>query len=226
MHPVIFTSYNHAVDPRLAEYQSLVIEKLRNGIPFLPLKYGFTENEMLHGDILNKAIHKVFYEMGADCILIVDVDAIPLSTESLEETLHVAYSGHVVGNIQRSNHFENGQHVYVGSSYICFTRYIFEAAGSPTMCYNNKYDTCELLTVNAERFNIPVTKFMPTHVDSPWVDSNGNLGYWNLADGMPKYGIGTTFSYENKPMSYHLFSSRHHIYNQYFFDKCQSILSK
>ena len=103
---------------------------------------------MNHGDILNKAVHKIFYEMGADCILIVDIDAIPLSTEALEETLHIAYSGHVVGNIQRSNHCDNDKHVYVGSSYNCFTRYTYENAGSPTMCYNAKYDTCELLTVN------------------------------------------------------------------------------
>lgn len=226
MYPIIFTSYNQVVDPIIAQLQGSVIEKFRNGIPFLPLNYGFTEDILLHGDILNKAIHKVFYEIGADSIFIMDVDAIPLSTESIEETLHLAYQGHLVGNIQRSNHLNNNQHVYVGSSYLCFTRETFERAGSPTMCYNNTYDTVEIFSVNAEKIGIPITKFMPIKVDSPWTGSDGVEGYWDLADGMPQYGIGTTFEYNNKPMSYHLFCSRVNTYNKFFIDKCNEILNQ
>lgn len=223
MKPIIISTYNNQIDPRIAMYQKMVIDKFRHQTPFLSINYPYTSDEMLHGDILNKYVHHAFYTLGADCILLLDVDAVPLSTQAVITTLHYAYQNYLVGNIQRSNHYNNQQHTYCAPSYCCFTREVYEAAGSPTMSYNSQYDTGELLTVNAAKNSIPIIKFMPTKIDAP-INPQGE--YWDLADGMPKYGIGTTFSFDGNDISYHLFSSRDHIFNNYFFDRCHSLIMK
>jgi len=220
MRPIIVTPYNNKVDVSIVYHQREVVNKLRNGIPFIP--YDYTGSDMLHPDACNKLMHKVFYEYqeGADCVLFLDIDCIPLSREMLEWTFHQAYSGRLIGNAQRSNHYQNDQHVYAAPSYFCFTRETFEKAWSPTMSFSKKYDCGELLTVNCRKVGIPVDLLMPRTYDS----LNHDGGLWNLADGMPKYGIGTTFSNSHTDVSYHLFCSRFGEHNKYFVDKCRQIL--
>lgn len=220
MRPIIVTCYDKNVDVSIVYYQKMVVDRFRNGIPFMP--YDYTGNDMLHGDVCNKLIHRVFYEyqQGADCVLFLDVDCVPLSREALEWTFYQAYSGKVVGNAQRSNHYENDRHVYAAPSYLCFTRDAFEKAWSPTMSFSKKYDCGELLTVNARKADISVQLLMPTTYDS--LNEDGKL--WDLADGMPKYGVGTTFSNGYIDISYHLFCSRLRKFNEYFVDRCRKIL--
>lgn len=220
MKPIIVTGYNSNIDPKVVYYQKMVVDKLRGSIPFFA--YDYTGSDMLHGDVCNKLIHKFFYEYqeGADCILFLDIDCIPLSEKAIHWTFEQAYSGQLVGNAQRSNHYDNDQHVFAAISYAAFTRETYEKAGSPTMTFSKKYDCSELLTVNCEKNNIPVNLLMPTKSDS----TNEDGSYWNLADGMPEYGIGTTFSNGDMDISYHLFCTRFHKYNKLFFNKCHSII--
>lgn len=223
MRPAIFTTFNNAIDKRIPVYQSMVIEKFRDDIPFFPVHYTYPETDFLHGDILNKVVHRLFYERGADCILMLDVDAIPVSKEALDFTFDFAYKGYLVGNAQRSNHIQNNKHVYVAPSYACFSKDTYEAAGCPTMIYNHMGDNLEQFCFNCEKLKMPVEKLLPYEVEAPY---NEEGDYWDLADDMPKYGLGTTFAYKEKPISYHLFSAR---YNQEknlkrFFNKCHSII--
>lgn len=220
MRPVIVTGFNKNINIDIIFYQKEVINKLRKNIPFF--SYDYSGSDMLHGDVCNKLIHKLFYEYQetANSILILDVDCIPLSSEAIEWTFHQAYSGKLVGNIQRSNHYENEQHVYVAPSYLCITKETYEKAMSPTMAYSNKYDCGELLTINCEKNNIPIEFCMPVQSDS----LNYEDKLWDLADGMPKYGIGTTFSNGRNLISYHLFCSTFNKYNHFFVNKCKEIL--
>lgn len=220
MRPIIVTGYDKNISIDIVFHQKQVVDKLRRGIPFF--SYNYSGSDLLHGDVCNKLVHKMFYEYqeGADCILILDIDCIPLSSETLEWTFHRAYSGSLVGNAQRSNHYDNNQHVFAAPSYLCFTRDTFEAAGSPTLSFSKKYDCSELLTVNCRKHGIPVDLLMPISYDS--LNEDGKL--WDLADGMPKYGIGNTYSNGKDPVSYHLFCSRFNKFDNYFIRKCKEVL--
>lgn len=220
---IIVTTYNHQIEENLASYQYMVMNKFRGDIPFIAYKYPYVHEQMTHGDMLNKYVHDLFYDMGADCILFIDIDCIPLNKECIETTFELAYGGNLVGNIQRANHYQNNEHVYVGSPYICFTREIYEAAGCPTMRYTHHGDTCEQMTYNCERSGIPVIKFMPVETESP-INDDGD--YWPLAKGMPQYGIGTTYKYNDQIMNYHLFSSRVHKFNKLFYNKCHEVIMR
>lgn len=221
--PIIVTLYNHQVDENLVHYQTMVMNKYKGKIPFLPFKYLYEQGELDHGDILNKYVHDLFYDMGADCVLFIDVDCVPLNQECIDTTFELAYQNKLVGNIQRSNHLENNKHTYVGSPYICFTKELYESIGCPTLRYTHHGDACEQLTFNCEEKGIEVVKFNPVYSEMPY-DDDGN--YWELGENMPKYGIGTTYEYEGNLMTYHLFCSRKHKFNQLFYNKCHKIITQ
>jgi predicted glycosyltransferase involved in capsule biosynthesis len=218
---IIVTCYNNEIDSKLPIYQKMVIDKFRGTIPFLSLKFPYSYQELNHGDLLNKCLHDSFYDMGADCILFIDVDCVPLNKECVEAVFDLAYSNKLVGNIQRSNHLENNEHTYVGAPFICFSKSLYESVGCPTMRHTHHGDTCEQLTYNCEKEGIEVIKFMPSHSECAY-DENGS--YWDLEKGMPKYGIGTIYSYNGMEMNYHLFCSRENKFNKLFFNKCHELI--
>lgn len=220
MRPIIATGYNNKINPKVIEHQRMVVDKIRGSIPFFT--YDYTGSDMLHGDVCNKLIHKLFYEYqeSADCILFLDIDSIPLSEKAISWTFEQAYSGKLVGNAQRSNHYDNDEHLFAAISYAAFTRDTYEKAGSPTMAFSKKYDCSELLTVNCEKNNIPVTLLLPSGSELP----NEEGEYWELTRGMPEYGIGTTFTNGEIDISYHLFCSRFNKYDKLFLNKCNNII--
>jgi len=220
MKPAIFTCYNHLIDEKIVDYQRKVVEKFTD-IPLVSLKYGFTLDTMSHGDLLNHAVSKLFYYQGIDCVLILDIDAIPLSSEAVQKTFDLAYSGALVGNIQKANHLPTDK-TYVAPSYMCFTRLLYEYAGSPTMNESNITDVGGRFSINCERFNIPMIKFLPVHSEAP-VDDTGLM--WGLGEGLPTYGHGTTFAHEGVPLTYHLFNSVRNTHNELFYKKCEELLA-
>ena len=189
----------------------------------MPLHYKWHYSEMLHGDILNKFVNAAFYERGYDAILIMDIDCIPLSRKAIDITLNLAYQGKLVGNAQRSCHIENGNHIYAASSFVCFSEETYSDMGRPNMLPNRDGDTCEQVTYNFERLKNwwDLILYWPSKIDSP----NEKGEYWNL-DTKGSYGIGTTFEYQNVPMSYHLFGSRLGLWNELFFRKCEEVLNE
>lgn len=230
--PIIFTSFNDDVDERFYHYQRKILEKLGiiQNYTYAPLKYNFHHSDMLHGDVLNKFVNKIFYEQGFDAIMIIDIDCIPLSKFAVDYTFELAYNGMLVGNIQRSSHINNNNHLYCASSFICFTEKTYRELGRPNFLPNYDGDTCEQLTYNAEKIELPVIAYLPTKIERP----NENYELWDLGDrkfdfGLPKYGIGTTFSQQIDdkiiPMTYHLFGSRLKQFDELFFSKCERILS-
>lgn|SRR5574343_51509 len=220
MNPLIFTSFNDDIDPKFFHYQSKVMEKFGLTGVYKPLYYKWHHSEMLHGDILNKFVNKAFYELGYDAILIMDVDAIPLSRHAVDWMWDVIYAGSLIGNMQISSHLQNNYHVYAGSSFIGFSEKTYRKLGRPNFLPNYDGDTCEQLTYNARVKKVPLYLFTPFHIDS----TNEKGEYWDLRNGY-KYGIGTSFNLSGgMPVSYHLFGSRLNLFNDLFFKKCEEIL--
>jgi len=220
----IFSYNNFQVENKIALLQSKVIKKLNknSNCKYEYLFYNAPEAEVYPDQVLNYAFAKLFYENNYDTILLLDIDCIPLSTKAIEYTFERAEQGVLIGNIQRSNHIENNKHVYVAPSAMCITKNMFESMNRPSFNYTNKGDVGEELTYIAEKVDMPIEYYMPSSYqclpherDKPWP----------LADGMPEYGIGTTFVNKfNEPMFYHLFQSRFNKFSDLFFVKCAEIL--
>jgi hypothetical protein len=220
----IFTYCNPDVDRKISQLQSKIIETF-NKIPnckYEFLMYNAKDGDVVPDQVIDYGLQELFYKKNYQSVLILDIDCIPLNEEALNYIFAEAEKGKIVGNIQRSNHLQNDQHVYAAPSCVCFTKEMFEKLGSPSFKITNRGDIGEELTYLAEQQGIEVEMFMPsTYEKLPYGDEKP----WDLQDGMPKYGIGTTFiNSEGKEMFYHLFQSRLNHFSDMFFLKCAKLM--
>lgn len=222
----IFSYCNHQIDEKIPYLQAKVIEKF-NDIPncrYEFLKYQAKDGEVFPNQVIEYAFNTLFYEKNYDTILMLDIDCVPLSKEAILNAFEKAENGILYGNVQRSNHIQNNQHCYVAPSAMCITKEMYEKLGKPTFSPTSRGDIGEELTYVAEEKNIPIEMLMPHSYEKLPYDSNSP---WDLAEGMPKYGIGTTFADKDKnPQFYHLFQSRVGVFNDLFFLKCADIILK
>ena len=186
------------------------------------LNYNAPDGEVTPDHVIDYALPSLFYEKGYTNVLILDVDCIPLSSFAIDYTFNKSLHGSLIGNAQRSNHLDNGKHVFCGASCIAFSRDTFEKMGRPSSTVTNRSDICEEFAWICEDKNIPVEFFMPSSYEQlPYNEDKP----WPLADDMPEYGIGTTFNNSDGiPMFYHLFQSRLNLHVPLFIDKCNAIL--
>jgi len=99
---------------------------------------------------------------------------------------------------------------------------------------NHRGDVSEELTFRAREVNIPIEIIMPLHYDAPPIrmdwEPKDAPPYWDLADGMPKYGIGTTFGFSGEDGSasdlfWHMYQSFYPGQNERFMKKCEELLN-
>ena len=156
-----------------------------------------------------------------DVLLFLDVDALPLHDKAIDDTIALAAKGHLVGNIQRSNHIQNDQHVFVAPSCLAISVDSFVTIGKPSGLETKRADVAEEYTFAAEKSGIvPIDYYMPLWYDSKPAECES----WALKDGMPVYGRGTTFGVGTQPMFWHNFQSFHPGQQEKFWAKCEELL--
>lgn len=161
-------------------------------------------------------------DMGYDNIIILDIDCVPLSDKTLDYLAAQSASGILIGNAQRSNHIQNNQHVFAAPSLIAFSMETYNKIGRPSFRETIRGDMAEELTYRAEEHKIPIELFMPLKFEAAPREAPN----WPLADGMPVYGIGTTYGNDSiGEMSYHNFQIRMPGNQKRFYDKCQTLLN-
>jgi len=222
MKSCILTTYNFQVEQLIIDKHLEVMRKLTQDtdLVYFPLRYNLPNRYISHSETLDYGI-SILMEEGYDNFLILDVDCIPLSTESLLYTFDKIKQDVLIGNVQRSMHIENNKHVYIGSSCIGFSKNVFDRLGRPSFAPTVRGDTAEELTYLAEEHNIELEMFRPIHYERDPL--NGPA--WELETSDSKYGVGTTFANkDNLSMFYHLFESRVHVHNHLFYKKCNDVL--
>ena len=167
--------------------------------------------------------------MHHDVILILDIDCIPLQDLSIDYYLKQAADGRLIGNVQRSGHIENNQHVFAAPSAVAISTATYDKIGRPSAFPTPRSDVGEEYTWAAEQHGIPVDLLMPSRYDRPvnrfdWEKDRDP--FWKLADGMPNYGLGTTFSHpELGDMFWHSFQIFHPGNQEKFQRKCEEVLN-
>jgi len=171
---------------------------------------------------------KVEQQIDHDVVLFLDIDCIPLCEDAIDFYLDQAMNGKIVGNIQRTNHLENGQHVFAAPSACAISRETFKKIGAPPAMETARSDVAEEWTWEAEKIGIPVELYMPLRFDRAphkydWEKNKDP--FWELADGMPVYGLGTTFGDKyGKELFWHSYQIFHPGQQEHFWAKCESIL--
>jgi hypothetical protein len=195
------------------EHQKAVMVRLANQLTFVQ----YLTNKP-HGKTLNELIDKA-YRLKYDVVLFMDIDAIPLSYEAIVSTLTKAHSGTIVGNVQRSNHIKNNEHVFVAPSFMGISPKVWHDLGRPSFSESFRGDVAEEVTYAAEEHNVPLHFYMPTTFETAPIEAP----YWNLKTGWPVYGCGTTFADGRKPVTYHSFQISHGYNKANFIAKCKQI---
>ena len=150
----------------------------------------------VHGVMLRQL--QRFLPREALCLL-VDLDAFPLSRAALQLSFVLAARHGVCGNAQRTNCIDNGEHLFIGPSFCCFSQGLLEPLGDQAWRINGRSDVgeeiCWRLPVPLEDnlFRPIRTRFAPI---------------WPLEGSTPVYGVGTTFGCGGIPVSYHHFFAR------------------
>lgn len=224
MNPCIATIFMKNIDPVILEHQKKVLEKFnKSNISHYPVLTdappGYTMDKLI--DMLE--------ERGHDAIMFLDIDALPLNDKALDYLFEQAYAGKVIGSAQRSNHIQNNQHIFAAPHNITFTVATYRKIGNPSFNPNHRGDVAEEVTFKAEENNVPVEIIMPLRYDAPPIrmdwEPKDSPPYWDLADGMPKYGIGTTFGTEGNEMFWHMYQSFYPGQKERFIKKCEDILN-
>ena len=228
VNPCIASIFMKNIDPRLVQLQQKVVEK-------------FNPDKIAHYSVLSDAppgytmdkLVDMLKEKGHDAIMFLDIDCVPLNSNAFNYFFKQAYGGKVIGDAQRSNHIQNNQHVFAAPHNVTFTIELYEKLGKPSFLPNYRGDVAEELTFKAEEANIPVEIIMPLRYDAPPIrmewESKDAPPYWDPADGMPKYGIGTTFGFSDESgaaagLFWHNYQIFHEGQQERFWKKCEELL--
>jgi hypothetical protein len=212
------------IDAKTVENQQKVVEK-------------FNKSNIQHYSVLTEAnpgytmdnLIDMLESRGHDAIMFLDIDCVPLNDGALDYMFNKAYDGVLIGDAQRSNHIENGQHVFCAPHNVTFTIDLYRNLGNPSFLPNYRGDVGEELTFKAREANIPIEIIMPLRYDAPPIrmdwEPKDLPPYWDLADGMPKYGVGTTFGNDNGDLFWHNYQIFHPGQQERFWNKCEELLN-
>jgi hypothetical protein len=216
MKPIILSPYMANVNPAVKQAQLRVMNKLCTEIPFHQVL-----TTKRHGETLDNLARSCIAK-GYDTVMFMDIDAIPLSSYAIEYTLQKAHRGHLIGNIQRSNHIQNDQHLFVAPSFMAMQLNYWTWAGQPSFSETHRGDVAEEVTYAWEFKGWPMQMFMPTGFEQAPLE----VPHWNLKDGMPPFGCGTTFALGMTDISYHAFQIRTGNMVERFLSKCEQIIAE
>jgi hypothetical protein len=144
-------------------------------------------------------------------VLFLDIDCVPVADGAIDRMFRGAEAGELAGSVQRSNHIQNNQHLYVAPSCMALSGETYRRLGQPDFESTPRGDVGEELTYEAEARGVSVRLLWP-------VSSEDFV--WDLIDGK-RYGHGTTF----EGGFWHAFQIRFRQHQDDFIRRCEGFLA-
>lgn len=217
--PIVLVPYMSNIDSRIVHAQRMVFDALASDIPFYQL---ITDKpHATTCDLLTKEA----FDAGHDVVVWFDVDAIPLTREALLMMIKRAWKGWLTGNVQRSNHIQNNEHLYIAPSCMAFSRETYDLIGRPSFEPTPRGDVGEELTYKAKEAGINVFAYVPL-----WYENLPAEGHeWPTANGLRPFGLNTFFGTiedeKELPMTFHSFQSRMSSQVERFVEICNQTIN-
>lgn len=209
MTSAIFSYYQSNIPGEIVVAQREVVDRFRPGnMDFVQLQADSGHAE---------AIDWFLADSRYDHYVLLDIDALPLTSMIIPYLLSRTAAGAVIGNIQRSNHIDNGRHVFAAPSFMALSRRLWLELGRPSFCATAHGDVAEEVTFRAEAVGVPLELLRPVRsLCEP---------LWALdGDDQPRYGMGTFFGLDGFEVSYHNYQIRIPDAQQLFLDVCKAVL--
>jgi hypothetical protein len=164
-------------------------------------------SDIQHGAFLEQILKTT----NKNYIIFFDVDCIPLTKDLYDIILNEITTEKSIIGIEQTG--EPRYHIYAGPACLGLPVSVYHEIGQPKLQQTFRSDTAEEITWCCEERAIKVKYFKLSHVEKP---------KWKLGhDRM--FGIGTTYSFNNKDILYHQFEVRYNYSS--FINKCNSILN-
>jgi len=237
MNACIVSYFMPNINMKTVELQQKVVDKFNiTKLPHFSMK-----GEIPHGLFIDyfwgingapgKTIENanVKQQLDFDYVIILDIDCIPVSDFAFDYFLSKVNDGKLVGNMQRSGHIQNGDHLFAAPSCSAISRDNYTKIGRPSALESARGDVLEEYTFEAERVGVPVELIPPSKFDRPpfryeW--EKEQLPYWELKNGQPNYGLGTTYgNAEAGDLFWHNFQIRMPGQEEHFWKKCEELLN-
>jgi len=237
MNACIVSYFMPNINPKTVELQKKVVEKFN----ITKLPHIVMNGEIPHGLFIDycwamngvnvKTIDasRVKQQLDFDYIIILDIDCIPVSEHGFNYFLSKANEGKITGNMQRSGHIQNGDHLFAAPSCTVVSRENFIKISTPSALETSRGDVLEEYTFEAERVGVPVEMIPPVRFDRPpfrydW--EQDKTPYWELKNEQPNYGLGTTYgNQEVGDLFWHNFQIRMPGQEEHFWKKCEELLN-
>lgn len=233
MDPIIFSIFMDNIDPATVEAQAKVMRKFAPNVKFQQIKTAYSHDTTMDmlwalNDVDVIDFHKPKERpFDHDIVIFLDIDCVPVSDKAIPYLIERAERGELVGHVQRSNHIDNGEHLFVAPSCMAIRRDIFQNMGAPAAAPTARSDVAEEYTWAAEANGVPVSFLLPMRHDRPpyrfdWENTTEDT--WKLKPGYPDYGVGTTFGIDTEELFWHSFQIFHGNNQVEFIKKCESLL--
>jgi hypothetical protein len=195
-----FYSYAHTtLSTEILKYQSLVFNK-----------YGYKINQIVNDKTHSENIEYIIRNVNVDCIVIFDIDCIPLTQNLLFYIKEDLVNNDLIGAVGCANHL-NKDDMYVHPSFMFFKPQLYFKCGSPFLYDDYNNDVAQNFTRSCIKNNKKI-KY--------WFNTYSSDYIWDLPNNT-KFGHGTV--YEGK--IYHQFEIRKREQHENFIKKCNEILN-
>lgn len=202
----VYSPYGSNIHPDIPLFQKQVVNKL------LPKGWGFEQYQPKNWENHPSALSYCQHNNTRPITIFLDIDCIPLKQGALECMTEQVENGTLFGAVQRSNHIQNNEHLYVGPFCMAFLNSQYKTLGSPSFFETSRGDCAEELTYRWEELKSPVEFIWPSHVEHPC---------WLLKDNI-MFGQGTTYG----NLFYHAFESRNGEVIPSFINKCKEVINE
>jgi hypothetical protein len=214
MTTAICSVYYDNLNPRVRELHKQVVEKF---MPESATYYQLRAND--HGSAMfrmTKQLAITRKDHDFDRIIWLDIDCIPLNRQAFELKFNFW------GCAQRANHIENGRHLYASPFAMGITLNTYEKLNYPTFSATYRGDVGEELTYGYEQHY----GLQPILLPPMSIEQAPEGGYWELTGRKPyeKFGLGTIYAWDERPLFYHAFQIRDRSSLKRFEAKCAEVL--
>jgi len=228
-----------SIHPNVIQLQKAVVQKYNpSNYPHHVLQMVDDEYPLwfLHGHSIYEYLMGWSYKdlKRHDVVIMLDIDAIPLSNDTFDILASIAKAGSLVGCIQKHT-FNKADHFRVSAFCGAFSMDTYEKMGKPICTPTSRGDTIEELTYAAEKEGIPVEYAYPYHsiAGQPkpkdfdrWKYADGQMLDFGSYQGNPViHGIGVSYEFNKKPFIFHNFQTNDIKNQQMFANKCVEVLN-
>ena len=227
MKPIIISFYMENIPLAVRQAQREVVDAYRGEIPFEQLLTHYD-----HARSIDYMMRDGLQASGCDTLILLDIDAIPLSKRSFDILLEMTQRGSkITGAPQASNHLHPpyNEDLFVAPSVMCITHRLWDEIGRPSAEPDRHNDVAQRFSRQAGGQRVSMLDiYSYEKAPEPVMLPDGKVDappFWKLGLTKDRYGLNTTFHLGGEPIFFHSFQSWAPGQQSRFIERCSEAMT-